>query len=130
MACLVYLLRKGIQSLKDRRDKKRSQVVEMKLAPIRNLVRNQSTINNKAVNDKIVTSAKLFLIFAFVAFFVLVTYFYTLYFLQVAHKVNIVNLFSIINRFIFTVIFPSIMYINNVSLRNFVFSGLKDFIWK
>ena len=130
MACLVYLLRKGIQSLKDRRDKKRSQVVEMKLAPIRNLVQNQSTINNKAVNDKIVTSAKMFLIFAFVALFVLLTYFYTSYFVQVAHKVNIVNLFSIINRFVFTVIFPSIMYINNVSLRNFVFYGVKNLIWK
>ena len=130
MACLVYLLRKGIQSLKDRRDKKRSQVVEMKLAPIRNFVRNQSTINNKAVNDKIVTSAKMFLIFAFVALFVLLTYFYTSYFVQVAHKVIIVNLFSIINRFVFTVIFPSIMYINNVSLRNFVLYGVKNLIWK
>ena len=130
MACLVYLLRKGIQSLKDRRDKKRSQVVEMKLAPIRNLVRNRSTINNKAVNDKIVTSAKMVLIFAFVALFVLLTYFYTSYFVQVAHKVNVVNLFSIINRFVFSVIFPSIMYINNVSLRNFVLHGIKNLIWK
>ena len=108
----------------------KAQVVEMKLAPIRNLVRNRSTINNKAVNDKIVTSAKMFLIFAFVAFFILLTYFYTSYFVQVAHKVNVVNLFSIINRFVFSVIFPSIMFINNVSLRNFVFYGVKNLIWK
>ena len=120
----------GDPKLERPKGQKRSQVAEMKLAPIRNFVRNQSTINNKAVNDKIVTSAKMFLIFAFVAFFVLLTYFYTSYFVQVAHKVIIVNLFSIINRFVFTVIFPSIMYINNVSLRNFVLYGVKNLIWK
>ena len=118
----------------ERRNRKRQEAVEIRLAPIgpihNNFVGNHSSINNKVVNDKIVTSVKMFSIFAFVTFFAILIYFYTMYFSQFAHRANFINFLSIISRFVFTVIVPSIMYLNNSPLRNFVVSGIRNCVMK
>ena len=118
----------------ERRNRKRQEAVEIRLAPIgpihNNFVGNHSSINNKVVNDKIVTSVKMFSIFAFVTFFAILTYFYTMYFAQFAHRANFVNFLSIVSRFVFAVIVPSIMYLNNSPLRNFVVSGIRNCVMK
>ena len=56
--------RKQTQKLCDWHKKKHSKVIELKLAPIENVVevKKQSSFNNKAVNDKIVTAAKMYLV--------------------------------------------------------------------
>ena len=125
---VVYMGRKQIQKLCDWYKKKHSKVIELKLAPIENVVevKKQSSFNNKAVNDKIVTAAKMYLVLTIVVIFSLVIFFYTKYYVSIAHRVNITIFFSYISRLILNVIAPAIMYINNASLRDFVISGIKD----
>ena len=127
-ALVVYILRRETQRFQDWRKKKKSKAIEIRLAPIKNnaQIRKQSTFNNKMVNDKIVTAAKMYLVLAIVIIFSLVIFFYTKYFVAIAHRVNFTILFSYVNRLILNVIAPAIMYINNSSLRNFVISGIKD----
>ena len=135
IAFMVYVLRKAIQIMKEFRRK--NEVVEIRLAPIRNsvvknqnVVENQNNFNNKCVNDQIVTTVKMFTIFAFVTFFAILVYFYAMYFAQFAHRANFVIFVSTVNRFIFVVIVPSIMYFNNSTLRNFVISGIRNCVMK
>ena len=129
IAFVVYVLRKAIQIMKEFRRK--HEVVEIRLAPIRNsVVENENTYNNKCVNDQIVTTVKMFTIFAFVTFFAILVYFYAMYFAKFAHRANFVIFVSIVNRFIFVVIVPSIMYLNNSPLRNFVISGIRNCVMK
>ena len=130
--CLFYLLRKGIQGVKDLSVIRRQETIEKRMVvPVtNNLVINQSKFNNKVVNDKIVTPLKMFSIFAFVSVFFVMIYFYTKHFAMFAHKTNFVNFTSIISRFVFCVIVPFIMYLNNSPLRNFVISGIRDFVTK
>ena len=125
---VVYIIRKETQRFQDWRKKKKSKAIEIRLAPIKDnaLIRKQSTFNNKIVNDKIVTAAKMYLVLAIVIIFSLVIFFYTKYFVAIAHRVNFTIFFSYVNRLILNVIAPAVMYINNSSLRNFVISGIKD----
>ena len=127
-ACLFYLLRKGIQSIIDLNIIRKQEAVEKRLViPLSNgIVTHQSKFNNKVVNNKIVTSLKMFSIFAFVSVLFVMTYFYAKHFALFAHKANFVNFISIISRFVFCVIVPSIMYLNNSPLRNFVACGIRD----
>ena len=120
--------RKQIQKLCDWYKKKHSKVIELKVAPIENVVevKKQSSFNNKAVNDKIVTAAKMYLVLTIVVIFSLVIFFYTKYYVSIAHRVNITIFVSYISRFILNVIAPAIMYINNALLREFVISGIID----
>ena len=132
IACIFYLLRKGIQGIKDLYIIRKQEALEkIMVIPISNeIVTNQIKFNNKVVNDKIVTSLKMFSIFAFVSVFFVMIYFYTKHFALFAHKANFVNFTSIFSRFVFCVIVPSIMYLNNSPLRNFVISEIRDCILK
>ena len=120
--------RKQTQKLCDWYKKKHAKVIELKLAPIKDVVevKKQSSFNNKAVNDKIVTAAKMYLVLTIVVIFSLVIFFYTKYYVSIAHRVNITIFVSYISRFILNVIAPAIMYINNALLREFVISGIID----
>ena len=77
--------RKQTQKLCDWHKKKHSKVIELKLAPIENVVevKKQSSFNNKAVNDKIVTAAKMYLVLTIVVIFSLVIFFYTKYYVSI-----------------------------------------------
>ena len=87
--------RKQTQKLCDWHKKKHSKVIELKLAPIENVVevKKQSSFNNKAVNDKIVTAAKMYLVLTIVAIFSLVIFFYTKYRVRGERSYNYRNCF-------------------------------------